>query len=281
VSRAPARDEAAVGPSLELGYRVRFDESTPSGSARTSALVRYAQDCAWAHSERLGFGREWYAARGLFWLVRAVELRLDGTLPTGAIASVTTRVVGFRHVLCRRLTTIASPSGSQVASIDTDWAMVADDGSPTRIPAEFPALLGTGASAFRPHRVALPARLVEAGPGGRPAALTFRVRPQELDPMGHANNAVFLDWLEEAMVTLGEHGPAAAGASSPREEDASVDPPPGSPVGRLPCTYRLEYLLPARPGITLRAEAWRGGPGTIAYRLRDPDGDILRAVVEV
>lgn len=241
--------------SLEVPYRVRFDESTPAGTVRTSALLRYAQDCAWAHSERLGYGRGWYAERGLYWLVRAVELRLLGTVETGALASVTTTVVGFRRVLARRRTAIVAPDGSPIASIETDWALVDDGGAPTRIPDEFSALLPAGNPTFSPHRVALPASAAEAAADDAP--LRFAVRLQELDPMGHANNAVFLDWLEEAVVP--------------------VDP---GLLDTIPRAYRLEYRLPARPGVSLEARAWRTGPWTAAYRLTDPGGELFRGIVE-
>lgn len=260
---------ASAGPpsvSLEIPYRVRFDESAPAGTVRTSALLRYAQDCAWAHSERLGFGRDWYAARGLGWLVRAVELRLVGTLATGAIASVTTTVVGFRRVMARRRTTIVGSDGSPVASIDTDWAMIRDDGVPARIPAAFSALLGPDVPTFAPHRVALQS---DAGGGvtrtsaGRPGlegqgavTLAFEVRPQELDPMSHANNAVYLDWLDEAV--------------------ARVAP---DLLETVPRTYRLEYLLPATPGRPLAGRAWPTGPASAAYRLTDPSAELLRGTI--
>ena len=256
----PDASSGVASASLELPYRVRFDESTPAGTVRTSALLRYAQDCAWAHSERLGFGRDWYAGQGLWWLVRAVELRLLGALPTGATASVTTTVVGFRRVLARRRTTIAGLDGSPVASIDTDWAMIGDDGVPARIPGAFPALLGPDAPTFSPHRVALPD---PTGGPGREAAeprpeptLAFEVRPQELDPMGHANNAVHLDWLDEAVERV---APAL--------------------LESIPRTYRLEYLLPATRGRRLVARAWPTGPASAAYRLADPPAELLRATV--
>ena len=251
--------------SLERPYRVRFDESTPAGTVRTSALLRYAQDCAWAHSERLGFSREWYAERGLWWLVRAVELRLTGTLPTGATASVTTSLVGFRRVLARRRTTILGQGGSPVASIDTDWAMLGDDGSPARIPAEFPALMGADVPTFSPHRVALasaggsataPDPASPAVEPARAVTLAFEVRPQELDPMGHANNAVYLDWLDEA---VGRLAPALL-------ETASR-------------TYGLEYLQPATLGRPLRGQAWPTGPSAAAYRLTDGSTELLRGMV--
>ena len=73
--RAQARD---VTPwrrrPRAVPYRVRFDECGPDGSVRTSALLRYAQDVAWVHSERLGFDRAWYAARGLGGWCAAAEL---------------------------------------------------------------------------------------------------------------------------------------------------------------------------------------------------------------
>jgi acyl-ACP thioesterase len=84
--RPPAPAEAWVDPALGMTvpYRVRFDESSPAGTIRTSALLRYAQDVAWLHSERLGFDRAWYAERGLTWLVRSVELVVEGCIETGA-----------------------------------------------------------------------------------------------------------------------------------------------------------------------------------------------------
>ncbi len=244
-------DEAA--PALTLPYRVRFDETTPAGTVRTSALLRYAQDAAWAHSERLGFGRDWYAARGLSWLVRAVELRLHGTLGTGAIAGVTTSVIGFRRVLARRRTTIVGPDGVLVASIDTDWAMVDQRGALTRVPDEFPAVFGAGAGPFVAHRV---------GPAVVPAGavrLGFATRLQELDPMAHANNATYLDWLEEAVEV-----------AAPRL------------LSTVPRTCRLEYLLPATPGDALEATAWLTGPTALAYRLAVAgDGpELLRATLD-
>jgi acyl-CoA thioesterase FadM len=244
-------EAAAASRSLEVLYRVRFDEATPTGTVRPSALLRYAQDCAWAHSERLGFGREWYAERGLFWLVRAVALRLEGGLPTGSLASVTTTVLGFRRVLARRRTTVVGPTGAAVATIETDWVMVADDGTPTRIPAVFPAMMGPDPRPFAPRRVPLPEAPDDA------SRLGSTVRAHELDPMGHANNAVYLDWFEEAVLEL--------------------DP---TLLSRAPRSYRLEYLLPARPGVRLDARVWRTGIGSAAYRLSDPSGELLRATLQ-
>ena len=63
-----------VDTRLTRTYRVRFDEAGPDGNLPAEGYLRYAQDLAWIHSETAGFGREWYGARGLTWLARAIEL---------------------------------------------------------------------------------------------------------------------------------------------------------------------------------------------------------------
>src|SRR2546421_11450211 len=73
---AADRPVAGIDNGFVAGYRVRFDEAGPDGRIRTSALLRYAQDVAWRHSEALGFDRQRYVDRGLWWVVRAVDLEV-------------------------------------------------------------------------------------------------------------------------------------------------------------------------------------------------------------
>ena len=120
---------------------------------------------------------------------------------------------------------------------------------PVRIPAEFEHAPIDGPGPFTPIRVDLPPSPPDA------TTLRFSPRLRELDPMNHANNGVYLDWLDEAVAAAGPAGDAATAA--------------------FPRTYRLEYLRPAAPGASLVSTAWRDGPGW-AYRLADGDGvDLL------
>lgn len=236
---------------LTFDYRVRFDEAGPEGVARSSMLLRYAQDCAWRHSEVLGFGREWYAERGLAWLVRAIRLEERRSVPTGATVAVTTAITGFRRIMARRRTTLADPAGT-VAVVETDWVMTDRRGAPTRVPPDFPALFAVTPPSFEPFRVA------PVAPSSSASRLVVTVRRADLDPMGHANNGAYVDWIREAV------------------------PPPGRGPGSMPGvprTFLLEYVAPARPGASLTVESWPEATG-VGCRLAVDGVELLRATVE-
>lgn len=237
-------------------YRVRFDEATPAGLLRGSALLGYVQDVAWRHSEALGFPRAWYRAKGVAWLVRAVEARFLGPMADGETLVVTTQLTGSRRVMMRRRTDVAGAAGDLRAVVTIDWVMT-DGRAPVRIPVEFEQAPLDGPGPFAPIRVDHPPAPSD------PTTLRFSPRLRELDPMIHANNGVYLDWLDEAVAAAGPTGEAA--------------------IARLPRVYRMEYLRPAGPAVALVSTAWLeragddGPPAGWAYRLADADGtDLLR-----
>ena len=88
-----------------------------------------------------------------------------------------------------------------------DWVLLDGRGAPTRIPAEFEHVVRHAPTAPFGARAGRPR---DAPPGAERA--TFTVRPQELDPMDHANNAVYADWLDERVIATGEAGLAATRA---------------------------------------------------------------------
>jgi acyl-ACP thioesterase len=125
-------------------------------------------------------------------------------------------------------------------------------GALTRIPEIFRDMFGASEAAGSVGRVPLPPTPGDA------ARQALTVRPHELDPMAHANNAVYLDWMEEA---IGAAGGAEAVAVTPRR-------------------YRLEYALAAAGGDELESAAWPSDPGW-SYRLAQPSSgsDIFRATL--
>ncbi len=235
--------------TCSVPYRVRFDEAGPDGWLRTSVLLRYAQDVAWHHSASRGFGRAWYAERGLTWLVRAAEMAVLAPIEVGSEIEGTTQVVGWRRVWARRRTDFRDPGGSLVAWTQIDWVLLDRNGAPTRIPTEFDTVFGAPTVSSGLARVALD----QAPDGAR--RLAFTVRPHELDPMDHVNNAVYADWLDEAVIDAGDLPATRA----------------------IPRLARLEYAAPAEPGSVAAAEVWPELGGW-SFRLRDNTGrDLLRA----
>jgi acyl-ACP thioesterase len=255
-----ARDAAGLlddgRAAWQTTYRVRFDEAGPDGRLRTSGFMRYAQDLAWQHSADLGFGRAWYAERGLTWLVRAAELVIVAAPEMGTVLSARTAIVGIRRVFARRRGEFLLEDGTPAGWVHTDWVLIDSRGALTRIPAIFPEVFGGAELMGSVGRIPLPPTPPDA------VHRTFAVRPHELDPMDHANNAVYLDWLEESIVASAE--PAEA-------RTATTD---------LPRRYRMEYALAVEAGAELDGAAWRTDAGW-SYRLTGADGaaDRFRARV--
>ncbi|MGH2473824.1 MAG: acyl-ACP thioesterase domain-containing protein [Candidatus Limnocylindrales bacterium] len=244
----PREPDACSAP-----YRVRFDEAGPDGLLRTSVVLRYAQDLAWYHSSDRGFTRAWYAERGLAWLARAAEVWIGGEIRVGDGLIGTTRVTGWRRVWARRRTDFVDASGALVAWTHVDWVLLDARGAPTRVPPEFEPVFGAPDGPMALGRV-----VVGEAPDGAPA-LRFAVRPQELDPMDHANNAVYADWLDERVIA-----------------DGGV-----ADVRALPRVVRLEYARAVEAGATIEATAWRAPDGSWSCRITDADGvDLLRARLE-
>jgi acyl-ACP thioesterase len=258
VTLDPSAEIAATDVlAYEAPYRIRFDEAGPDGLARTSAILRYAQDVAWQHSTARGFDRDWYNQRALTWLVRAAELEILAPVPLGATIVSRTAVIGQRRVWARRRGEFNLADGSLAGWVHTDWVMIDGRGALTRIPEIFAEQFRIPESSGQIGRVRLPPTPAEARRGG------FTVRPHELDPMDHVNNAVYLDWLEEAILRAAPEAGKLALSTIPRR-------------------YRLEYALAADPGAALEDAAWPDGDAAWSYRLTGPGGgDIFRARLEL
>lgn len=266
----PADASAAERRGITVPYRARFDECGPDGLVRSSALLRYAQDLAWVHSERLGFTRDWYAERNLAWVVRAAELAILAPLPLGETITLSTQVIGFRRVWARRRTEGRLDDGRLALWGHTDWVILDTvRGMPGRFPPEFLARFDVPPDPFEPGRVTLPPTRSEAPF----ATQTTVVRPQDIDPMGHVNNAAYLDYLEEALLAGGDDSSALTSA--------------------IPRRFRIEYVQPAAVGSTLASTLWplttsddgdgaseAGAPQGRAWRLADAEGrELARALV--
>ena len=138
----------------------------------------------------------------------------------------------------RRRTEFQDADGMLVAWVHIDWVLIDGRGAPTRIPAEFDSVFGAPPASFGLARVTLGDVPSEA------SRTRLTVRPQELDPMDHVNNAVYADWLDEAVQ-------GAGGTSSPSGPSRGwpVSSTPGRPRRVHPSTQRCgRTAMPGRAG---------------------------------
>ena len=234
---------------IEQHYRARFDECGADGLMRSSGYLRYAQEMAWVHSDQLGLDRRWYEEHQLTWVVRSLQLDIVAPIVNGQTLTVSTEVVGWRRALSRRRTELCGPDGSIAARVLIDWVGLGPTGRPVRIPSEIITMLSeSGAATFDPIRASLPPVPADA------ASHEVTVRPRDIDPMAHVNNATYLDFMEEGLAPAGD-----------------------ADLVRVPRRYQVEYVTAAELGDRLTGTAWRDGTGW-AYRLEgDGTRDILRA----
>ncbi len=220
-----------------------------------AVILRFAQDLAWIHSESAGFGRDWYSERGLFWLVRGVELEILDTVEYGSELVVSTGVIGFRRVIARRRSEFHRPGSERTVAVAfTDWVLMNDAGRPVRPPDEIPEAFGT-VSDFTALRVDASAAPADAD------ELTFIVRRSETDPMAHVNNAGYIDYLDEQYLAVYQ-APMDAGLPVPRR-------------------YKAEFVGSAAPGEQLTGRSWQADLAW-RYQLVDESGRAMfRATLEV
>ncbi len=233
--------------SFSQTFTVRYDECGPGRTLRASVHMRLLQELAFAHSASLGFPLAWYERVRLFWLLRRVNLVVLAAARYGDGLIYTTKVAGARRVMARRVNAVRrADDQTLVAMALVDWIITANGIAPTRIPDEmikaFPAMT---------HAVT-PIPIEERRAPPDLARSPLRIRLSDADAMGHANNAVYFDLLDDAVVRAG--GAAA--------------------VHAYPRTYDLQYNAAAPAGAELSDLAWRD-QGAWRYRLEKPDGSLL------
>lgn len=192
-----APDEARLPEHARFrdeGRSVRFDECSRAGTMRAAAVLRHAQDLAWQHSETLEYGRAWYEERGVGWVVRSVDLLIDEPPRSNEAMTGTTALVGFRHVMARRRTRLFGGAGRVIADATIDWVMTDASGRPVRFPTEFESFVAEVGASFTPEKI--PAAATDDLPA---VTVTVPLRVADIDPLGHVNNAAWLEIAEEAL----------------------------------------------------------------------------------
>jgi acyl-CoA thioesterase FadM len=223
-----------VSPSYTLPLRVPLYDLDLRDEVSCATLFRYFEETAIQASGHLGFTFDWYRARGQFWVIRSLRLKRTGAahfqdeLEIRTWVSAMTRVRADRNYLVRRVR-----DGRVLARATANWVYL-DTRTlfPARIAPEIVGLFKDTEPAALPPRE-LRASLFSPDETLR-GVMTRRAQYFEADSARHVNNAIYVDWLEEAVRdTLLAHGYALP-----------LDGGPSLWFYR----HALEYLNSARPG---------------------------------
>lgn len=230
-------------------FDVRHGECDLRGRVHLAHCLRYMQETAFDASAAAGYDLTRYDALGCFWLVRETDLELLRPLRYGDTVQVKTWVADFRLVRSRRAYELRlATSGELAARAHTDWVFM-DRASlqPAIIPRDMMAVFfPEGLPEQAPPRPRFP-----AAPPPPPGVFSQRrqVEWRDVDTAQHANNAVYIDYLEEC----GRQALAACGWPAARLAAAGL--------AFAAQQLQIEYLLPALLDDELALTTWLSAAG--------------------
>ncbi len=184
-------------PIYTLPHRVTLYDLDARDQVSCATLFRYFEETAMRASTDLGFSFDWYKERGQFWVIRTMRLeqncaaRYEDELEIKTWVSAMTRVRADRNYLVTR-----ARDGKMLARATANWVYL--DGR-TLMPARIDRAI---ADKFVEGELpALPARIRRSRDSAAHIEGVTARRAQyfEADSARHINNAVYVDWLEEAV----------------------------------------------------------------------------------
>jgi acyl-CoA thioester hydrolase len=183
-------------------FRVRHYECDAYGHLNNANYLRYMQEAAFDASASVGYSKERYESMGFLWLAHETEIEYLQPIVYGDTVEVKTWVGDFRRVRSRRFYEFRK-SGEEalVARASTDWVYIERASErPAVVPQEMIlAFAPEGVTEAAPPRKRFPS----APP---PPADVFtqrrRVEWRDIDTAQHVNNAVYVNYIEDAGIQV-------------------------------------------------------------------------------
>jgi acyl-CoA thioester hydrolase len=179
-------------------FRIRYEECDRDGFLKGSAYLSMMQETAFNASAAAGYGQERYRQIERTWLIRRTSLELLLPVVYGDELLVTTWVADFHRVRSIRAYEFHRNGGDNpLARAYTDWVFIdTNNGRPVSIPAEI-----TAAYQAKPdeHLAALRVPFACPAPPAKGAYSHYReVSWNDIDPVQHVNNSIYLAYFEDS-----------------------------------------------------------------------------------
>lgn len=222
-------------------FGVRSYEIGRLGIISTGTLLRYLEHVATEASAAAGFPRSWYDEQDSAWVVRQMTLAVErpilltDELTFDTWPSQYARIQAYREYLVT-----SQHTGQELARARGHWVYVGRQrGLPIRLPANIP-----DQAIPDPQTVTFPPLPLITPPRNDLPSFHQRLiaRVSEADIVGHINNTVYLDWLEEAIHSALEQFPTSV---------LSLPPASANVTHAFLQRGTIDYMKPLRPGDAL------------------------------
>ncbi len=230
-------DLPGTGRRHEHRRRVHLAEGSPRGRLRLDAVARMLQDVSDEDTTLAGFPPDEP------WVVRRADVAVHAFPAFRDVVTVTTWCSGIGGRWAERRVRIVGDAGGRIEAAVL-WVHLDERGRPARLPDGFDDLYGEAARGRRvrarlQHAPAPPSDGAE--PDGTVRRWAFPLRFRDFDVMGHVNNAVSWEPVEDALADRPDlRAPLRVGVEHPAPIDAGSAPEvivadvaggPGAPPG--------------------------------------------------
>jgi acyl-CoA thioester hydrolase len=210
-------------------FQTRSYEVGPNEQVHPHIYSNYFEIAAWTATAEQGYPYEWYKEHQRTWVMRKLTLRYFDLATLGDNLWIDTWIQeSGRLVTCFRHYDMRRHDNAPIARAVADWVyMNTITMRPERIPEEF-------MSKFEPSSEAENLDTEVSDPIAIEEAVVHteerRVQRHEIDSVGHTNNAIYLAWVEQAIIS------ALRAAGWPPERYA-----PDGEVVVKPIAHTIEY----------------------------------------
>lgn len=177
-------------------FEVRHYECDALGWLRPPAILGYMQEAGFGASAAVGWSAARYAEAGFHWFAYETQLELLQPLRYGDFIEIKTWIADFRRVRSLRQYELYR-DGQMIGHGGTDWVFI---NAKTLYPATIPQDIVDAYAQNVPDLVAPKREPFPTFPAAPPQvfSLTRHVEGRDIDPAGHVNNAVYLQYALEA-----------------------------------------------------------------------------------
>ncbi len=179
-------------PQFSTSNFVSWYDVDFSGFLSQHSLFNFAQETAWKHAEKLGFGFEKLGGEKLAWVLFGMRIKVLTALPQWQEKiSIQTQPKGLSGMFANRDYRMLNAQNNLFAVGSSNWLVIEKDSHrPVRFDRAYDALR------FTENPVNLITRLKPKGEF--PFLLnTYRVKTSDIDFYGHVNNAKYVSWLTD------------------------------------------------------------------------------------